>query len=103
MFSHGAQNGVQRSNAKVFVGRNSEALVGRLRGLQHGVAAFLVEEKVPDTFSSLSTNSSHNDEIHAMAAKAFQHGQIVNAWLCHPGASEEIVRIAGGFAGAQRG
>jgi hypothetical protein len=48
------------------------------------------------------TNSTDNYEIHSMAAKGFQDSQIINDWLCHLVASEEIARIAGGLAGALR-
>ena len=43
MFCYGAQDGVQSSNAKALVGRNSKALVGRFRGLQDDVTALLVD------------------------------------------------------------
>ena len=46
MFRHGAEDGIQRSDAKVFVGRHSEALVRRFLSLQHDVAAFLMDDPI---------------------------------------------------------
>jgi hypothetical protein len=46
VFCHGAQNGVQSPNAKIPVGRNSKALMGGFQGLQHDVAAFLVDNAI---------------------------------------------------------
>ena len=43
---HGTENGVQRSNAKVFVGRNGQTLVRGFFGFQHDVAAFLMDDPI---------------------------------------------------------
>jgi hypothetical protein len=48
-------------------------------------------------------NPTDNDEIHLVPAKGSEDSEIVNAWLWHPEASEEIVRNAGVLAGAHWG
>ena len=54
MFGHTAQNGVQSSDAKISVSRNSETLVRGFFGLQHDVAAFLMDDAIaPITAKSL--------------------------------------------------
>jgi len=42
----GAEDGIQRSDARVLVGRHSEALVRRFLSLQHDVAAFLMDDPI---------------------------------------------------------
>ena len=46
VLGHGAQNAVERPNAKGLVGRNNDPLVRRLLGLQHDVTAYLVNDSV---------------------------------------------------------
>jgi len=46
MFRHSAEDGIQRLDAKVFVGRHSESLVRRFLSLHHEVASFLMADAI---------------------------------------------------------
>jgi hypothetical protein len=46
---HGTEDGVQRSDAEGLVGRNGETLVRGFFGLQHDVAAFLMDDATAPT------------------------------------------------------
>ncbi len=57
MFPHGPQDGIQRSDAKVFVGRDFHTLMRGLFGLQNDVAAFLMDDSIAPV------PAKHIDEI----------------------------------------
>ena len=61
-----AQNGIQCSDAKVFVGGNSKALVCGFVRFQHDVAAFLMDHAIaPLTAKGLADLGVQENEIFA--------------------------------------